>query len=415
MPKVPEYKKRGYILPENLTPEKTCICIEIPCDKYHALAFLGQIEELGYWWAWERDEDKRGTQAAQIWRQIATDARDEIGRTGIFNMGCGCGSDSTRIVRQYIGSDGRWHVVYVDDTDEIRDDLDPRISNPTLPPLPGDDGDVKKCVAANSIVTAFQEMQQDEYEALLAGTNLAQALYNIIVAFVGLAIAAPPLLIPGIIALIITAVVNVIADMLPEDFDDQFTETTWQDLLCILYCEMDTAASFTEEQWQTVISRVETEIGGFAGLTWLSDLLNLIGPVGLTNAARTGYGGSRDCGLCDCETTCGDQFEVGNYGGNPAYGNFLGVYDGYHRFEGQNNGAGFYVLTIKTPDANTCCAIEDFNFVVGGGANAYFHINCGAAQTGANLAGDWLLNVQYNYISCQKTGAPFTVDIKFNT
>lgn len=345
MPKKTQAEQRGYLLPETINPPQVPICICIPCDRNHALAFLGQINDLGYWWNWERDELKQGTEAARVWRQIYDDVDRQLRECGVFDMGCGCNDKPTR---QRINEDGFLEVSYDDgETWQIDTADDPRFSNPILPEP---SGGVDKCIAANSIVTALQELQQQEYEALLAGTNLLQTLYNIAAAFIGLVIAAPIALIPAIIALLISALINIIADQIPEDFDDAFTEATWQDLLCILYCEMEADGSFTSSSWLTVKDRVVSEIGGYAGITWLHDTINLMGVVGLTNASRLGYGGSRDCSGCDCATewcylfdfaASGDEdWEALASGGSP-FGVFV---------SGQYWNATDEVDTISNPD-----------------------------------------------------------------
>ena len=61
--------KNGYILP--LIPDvadTVCFQIEVPNRPEYLLAFKGQIDMLGYWWLWERDELKQGRTAAELWR-----------------------------------------------------------------------------------------------------------------------------------------------------------------------------------------------------------------------------------------------------------------------------------------------------------------------------------------------------------
>lgn len=311
MAKKTQAEQRGYLLPETINPPQVSICICIPCDKNHALAFLGQLNDLGYWWTWERDDEKRGKDAARVWRDIYDDVNRQLNQCGVFDMSCGCDDKPTR---QRINDDGLLEVSYDDGvTWQVDTTDDPRFSNPILPPP---DGAPDACARANSIVTAIRELQQNEYEALLAGTNLAQTIYNLLAAFIGIVIVVPVAIIPAIIALLISAAVNFILDMIPEDFDNAFTEETWQDLLCILYCEMSTDGSFSQTQWMTVKNRVVSEIGGYAGITWLHDVINLMGAVGLTNAARLGYGGTRDCSECDCTNTWCYEFDfVLNDGG----------------------------------------------------------------------------------------------------
>lgn len=67
-------KDGGFPLPDVINPEETfCVTIEVPADRWHIAAFWGALQELTYWFNWQRDDDKKGTQAAQVWRdKIAT-------------------------------------------------------------------------------------------------------------------------------------------------------------------------------------------------------------------------------------------------------------------------------------------------------------------------------------------------------
>lgn len=66
----------GYRLPAIIEPDTTkCVRFFIPDEQMHRLAFWGAIGELGYWWNWERDEDKRGAAVARVWRDVIEDAK----------------------------------------------------------------------------------------------------------------------------------------------------------------------------------------------------------------------------------------------------------------------------------------------------------------------------------------------------
>lgn len=69
----------AYLLPAEINPlDRRYVCVPIPDEQMHILAFLGQIDALGYWWNWERDSLKQGTQVARVWRDIAEELRRQL-------------------------------------------------------------------------------------------------------------------------------------------------------------------------------------------------------------------------------------------------------------------------------------------------------------------------------------------------
>lgn len=70
---------KGYLLPTVIDPAgRRYVCVPIPDEEYHILAFLGQLDMLSYWWTWARDDAKRGKDAAQVWRAITEDVRQRL-------------------------------------------------------------------------------------------------------------------------------------------------------------------------------------------------------------------------------------------------------------------------------------------------------------------------------------------------
>lgn len=60
----------GYQLPGEINPPgEVCLVLKIPNDPAYIRAAFGQLFELARWSAWERDDQKQGTLAAQRWRQ----------------------------------------------------------------------------------------------------------------------------------------------------------------------------------------------------------------------------------------------------------------------------------------------------------------------------------------------------------
>jgi|GEM_PF-3958981 len=69
----------GYLLPSVIEPDEShFVCVEVPDDIHHRIAFLGAISSLAKWYNWERDEQKQGTQVADVWKQIYLDVAFQL-------------------------------------------------------------------------------------------------------------------------------------------------------------------------------------------------------------------------------------------------------------------------------------------------------------------------------------------------
>ena len=70
---------KGYLLPTIIDPiGRRYVCVPIPDEQFHMLAFLGQLDELSYWHAWARDANKQGRDVALVWRTITEDIRRQL-------------------------------------------------------------------------------------------------------------------------------------------------------------------------------------------------------------------------------------------------------------------------------------------------------------------------------------------------
>lgn len=71
-------KTRGYLLPEGeaYTDELGCMLVFYPDRDEYRRALIGSMHHLGTWLAWERDELKRGQDAARAWKD-AIDITEE--------------------------------------------------------------------------------------------------------------------------------------------------------------------------------------------------------------------------------------------------------------------------------------------------------------------------------------------------
>jgi len=68
-------KDGGWLLPEEIDPERIQFCISIPNDLNHIIAFWGALLELTRWWNWQRDDDHTALLVTEVWRQVIEDAQ----------------------------------------------------------------------------------------------------------------------------------------------------------------------------------------------------------------------------------------------------------------------------------------------------------------------------------------------------
>lgn len=282
----------GYKLPEVMEPENCCICIPIPNDFNHKMAFLGQLDELGYWWNWERDTGKNGRLAAAVWRDIVQCIREEMDMAG-----CGCGSDKGTPTNQRYTDDGHLEVSYDGgETWESGDAIDPRFNSPIFTDIPGADGDAKRCQAANSAMAVIEQAKSDASALLAAGASVAGLVAGIVGLLASTGIGVVAAVVVGIMGAILVAVASGGQAV----FDGSFTTLVWDELFCSLFCNMEEDGSFTEAGWQAVVADAATGTS-YPANEWLSYIIKTMSPVGLTNAARSGYVGTRDCDSCGCD------------------------------------------------------------------------------------------------------------------
>jgi len=74
-----------YLLPEVIDPPRISVCVSVPNERNHRLAFIGALDELQYYWNWEKDDTKsKARETAAVWREII----DEVSARLSAGEGC---------------------------------------------------------------------------------------------------------------------------------------------------------------------------------------------------------------------------------------------------------------------------------------------------------------------------------------
>lgn len=369
MPIAPKnQQKGGYLLPGVINPdENICVCVPVPKDWGHIRAFLGQLTALAKWQTWEKDGTTSASDAARRWFEITECVAKEI--DCIMSNDCGCSSDE-ELQSGRINEDG-FYEQYNPDTGqwEVNTAVDPRFNGIIYPPMEGADGSTKKCKAANSLVTTVKAEQERQLALLVAGATFAELVAGITQFLVGIAVITGGT--TAILAVITTIVAAFVAGILSSDFEAAFTEETWDEFLCLVFCSIEDDGSFTHEGYRELMAKSLLNIGGTAG-GWLQKLVISMGTVGLTNAARSGRAGTRSCDGC----ACADCSNLDNW--QVIYGTILETSPGYMRLSSTDAGSGNQAVRLAnyTDPPNECCAVT-YNIISGTATNQAYY-PCGS-------------------------------------
>jgi len=190
---------------------------------------------------------------------------------------------------------------------------DPRVYSSTFPPVSGEDGDDKKCVAASGMVALIKEQIGDQLTDDMTRYTLGQLITDWVTTMLQRS---------NPFDAIITVITNQIFALVIAVLRPALTDDVYEQLKCIFYCHIADDASFDTVGWQAVRADITSKIGGIAGL-FFEHLVYLLGEKGLTNLGRAG--GATE-GTCDC--SCGDC---------PSY-NFLSSNGGWTAFDGFGHG-----------------------------------------------------------------------------
>ena len=245
---------------------------------------------------------------------------------------------------------------------------DPRQNSPEFPPIAGDDGDDKKCIAATGMTYLIKTQIADQLTDDMGIYDLQELIRD----WTGLAINSGG----NIFQILITIAANQILALGILIIQAALTEAVYDTLTCIFYCNMEDDASFTTVDGVT--SDIGDQIGGVATL-FLQQLVNLLGTGGLTNLARSGGATEGDCDDCDCDITCDlDLWEIATHEGNDV-GTEIGRGANYIDIQTENvpGFGGALFAMIRTGGASECCTYTGYEVQSGGALSADQFVTCG--------------------------------------
>jgi len=248
-------------------------------------------------------------------------------------------------------------------------EYDPRNNSPQFPPVPGDDGDDKKCLAATGAVALIKAQVGDQLTDDMSRYTLGQLISdwtNTLINSGG-----------NIFQALVTVATNQIFALVIATLRPALTDPVYDTLQCIIYCNMDDDATINDSQWQAIRDQITSQIGGIAGV-FLEHLVYLLGAGGMTNLVRAGGAAEGDCSGCDCNESCNYEWSL--------FDDFIGIGqtitpgDGYIEIESAF-GSGSYWVIIKTDDIDHGCHVSLADIVVSGATVNHGYSDVGYSYT----------------------------------
>lgn len=235
---------------------------------------------------------------------------------------------------------------------------DPRLTAPQFVPLPGEDGNEKKCTAANN-ATGHIQAKADQ---LIADAALWSNITLLIAAIQALLVFLSIFASGGILTPLVVGLVGAIMVVGQEAFEAAMTAAVYETFNCILYCNMNSDGTFSEAQIEAIKAEIETELTGIAA-TYLRDNVGLLGAIGLSNMAATPQSTFfYDCEGCDCELPCSEKYEIFDQPGYPgSFGTIVATTDS--TIDVEISGTGYGILqAINIAD---CCYVGGLEVISG--------------------------------------------------
>lgn len=372
---------------DEFIPDDSKECMYCLTDK-QAEILRGIVAPLAWDTRWWSDDD------TPIDRDEITAFRDDIIRR--LMMSC-CSDEHTRF--RYL-EDGTLQKSEDDgETWEDAPNDDPRNNSTIYPPIEGDDGNDKKCTAAEGMIALIEEQIGNNLTDEMTRYTLQQLITDWVNIFIQTS---------NIFTALITIATNQIFALSIAIVRPALTEEVYEQLKCIFYCHMGDDASFNNEQWEAVRAQILSDITGVAGL-FLEHLVYLLGSVGLTNLARSMGAIEGDCSACDCGDGCSNDWVLR---------------DGFDEFDtilSQDStqitvqvhtplSNGVYYIDIHTASYELGCYINSYEVLAGSGVGVAYTAVPSSSEPGFGLGP---VNTCCNRLQPQSAG-PFTIQFIFD-
>lgn len=383
----------NFPIPDNINAELMCLQLMIPNDPTWKSVVAGLLYELQYWFNWQRDDEQSGRQCAAVWKGIYSSI-------DWSTMSCCC--DQQILYRWTI--DG----VLQKSTDngenwEDAPESDPRNNSTQYPPMSGEDGSDKRCLAATSAAQLIKSQVGDNLTDDMSRFSLNELIKTWVDTYIQ---TSNPFL------ALINIAVNQIFALVIAALRVALTDPVYATLQCIVYCNIGDDASISNAQWVLIRADITAQIGGIAGV-FLEHLIYLLGVVGTANICRSGFATTSDCSECpSCTDVCSENF-VAYTEGEETWGTVTERNDTSVTIEGTLH-AGSYYAFLQTGIADLCCLPDNAEVISGTVDTGVIHWNlCGETGFGNHSGLFTYGSICVNWLAYQ-SASPFVVKVSFS-
>lgn len=301
-------------------------------------------------------------------RQIVTEFVERLER----NLMMACCDDNLPIQYRYSSSGVLERSLNAGGNWTAAPEYDPRVYSPQFPPMPGADGDDKKCIAATGAAALVKEQVGDQITGDMTRYTLSQLITDWVKTMIQSSNPFQALL---------TVIVNQIFALVLSALVPALTETVYDTFKCILYCDIGDDATVNDAQWTQIRADITDQIGGIAGI-FLEHLIYLLGTTGTSNLLRSGGAAEGDCTACSCPVPCGTDWHV-----RPditAYTEIIDVGDDYITVSAHGIIGSNYYGIVESGAIDTCCTFDHFE-ILSGSIELWAWMECGTETVSTGL------------------------------
>jgi hypothetical protein len=276
---------------------------------------------------------------------------------------------------------------------------DPRVYSPQFPPISGEDGSEKRCVAAAGAAALIKEQIGDQLTDDMSRYTLKQLVED----WVGTMLESS-----NPFQALLTVITNQIFALVITALRAALTDPVYETLQCIFYCAISNDASVNNAQWTQIRADITAQIGGIAGI-FLEHLIYLLGTTGTTNLLRSGGVASADCSECDCGEGCSNEWVLRT--GFEEFDTIISQSSTQITVQAHTPlSNGVYYVDIHTAEYTLGCYINSINVIAGSVLSTAY---TAVPSSDEPVPGLGPVNVCCNRLQPQDAG-PFTIQFIFD-
>lgn len=379
--------------------EGDLLCVSFSCALVPYL--LGLLEVYRYKDSFTGTDEEK-TIAVGVMRQLM-----EV----LAMSGCGCDDPIGVPVTRRINPETGQLEVSSDGGDTWQTDpQSPYVRAVQMPPLGGENGDAKRCLAANNVIFQMKLLQESYSSKIGTLEDLTTLIASLIVD--AAAVFFLPLLGDALVQFVMPLVAKMFQQfqwmlgITSEQYDELFTEENWDTMQCILYCRGNDNGLFTTADIQDIVADTRAQLGSGvqeAGAN-MAAMIDFWSAVGTNNAASIEGGEESECDDC----ACGNCSNLENW--EVIFGNVVEQSPGFMRVESVDNGAGQHACRLANYGGGESCCAVTYEVVSGVATNqAYYPCGSGDPIFSVPPAETCMYDINVNNVFL----APLTVEFTF--